>query len=66
MALQKIGAGAASRCSRLFPGSPAAQAFRQLARAASRWPLPVGPSGRLEFFFERMLARPAPRLMVLK
>lgn len=50
----------------LFPGSPAAQAFRRLARAASRWPLPVGPSGRLEFFFERLLTRPAPQLTVLK
>jgi len=49
-----------------FPGSPAAQAFRQLARTANQWPLPAGPSGRVEFFMERMLARPAPRLMVLK
>jgi flagellar biosynthesis protein FlhG len=49
-----------------FPASPAAQAFKQLARAASRWPLPHGPSGHLEFFLERMLARPAPRLKVLK
>jgi flagellar biosynthesis protein FlhG len=49
----------------LFPSSPAAQAFRQLARTAARWPLPAGPSGRLEFFFERMLARPAPQLKVL-
>ena len=50
----------------LFPTCPAAQAFRGLARAASRWPLPAGPSGRIEFFFERMLARPTPRLQVLK
>ena len=28
----------------------------------SSWPLPAGPSGRLEFFMERMLTRPAPRL----
>ena len=49
-----------------FPASPAAQAFKRLARAASRWPLPRGPSGHLEFFLERMLARPAPRLKVLK
>jgi flagellar biosynthesis protein FlhG len=50
----------------LFPGSPAAQAFRRLAHVASRWPLPFGPSGQLEFFFERLLTRPAPQLKVLK
>jgi len=50
----------------LFPSCPSAQAFRGLARTATRWPLPAGPSGRVEFFFERMLARPAPRLQVLK
>jgi flagellar biosynthesis protein FlhG len=49
-----------------FPSCPASQAFRRLASAAVRWPLPSGPSGRLEFFLERMLARPSPRLMVLK
>jgi len=49
-----------------FPGSPAALAFKQLARAANQWPLPTGPSGRVEFFMERLLARPAPRLQVLK
>jgi flagellar biosynthesis protein FlhG len=49
-----------------FPGCPAAQAFRHLARAANQWPLPAGPSGRIEFFMERMLSKPAPRLMVLK
>jgi len=49
-----------------FPVSPAARAFRHLAHAASRWPIPAGPSGRLEFFLERMLARTAPRLKVLK
>jgi flagellar biosynthesis protein FlhG len=50
----------------LYPGSPSAQAFRRLARAAGNWPVPVSASGRLEFFLERMLARPAPRLTVLK
>jgi flagellar biosynthesis protein FlhG len=49
-----------------FPSSPAAKAFKGLARAANQWPLPAGPSGRIEFFMERMLMRPAPRLMVLK
>lgn len=50
----------------LFPGSPAAQAFRRLAQTVSRWPLPAGPSGRMEFFFERLLQRPVPQLKVLK
>ena len=49
-----------------YPSSPAAHAFRQLARVAGRWPLPVGPNGRVEFFFERLLSRPPPRLQVLK
>jgi flagellar biosynthesis protein FlhG len=50
----------------LYPGCPAAQAFKRLARAAGGWPTPVNASGRLEFFLERMLARPAPRLTVLR
>jgi flagellar biosynthesis protein FlhG len=49
-----------------FPLSPAAQAFNRLASVARRWPMPEGPSGRLEFFLERMLRRPAARLKVLK
>jgi len=50
----------------VYPGSPASRAFKLLARTVNQWPLPVGPSGRIEFFMERMLARPAPRLRVLK
>jgi flagellar biosynthesis protein FlhG len=49
-----------------YPSSAAARAFRHLASVATRWPLPAGPSGRLEFFLERMLSRTAPRLKVLK
>jgi flagellar biosynthesis protein FlhG len=49
-----------------FPNSPAARAFKRLAVAAARWPMPMGPSGRLEFFLERMLTRTPPRLKVLK
>ena len=49
-----------------FPASAAAKAFRVLARTANQWPLPAGPSGSIEFFMERMLARPAPALMVVK
>jgi len=50
----------------LFPASPAAQAIKRLARAANQWPMPAGPSGRLEFFMERMLTRSPPKLKVLK
>lgn len=50
----------------LYPSSPAGQAFRRLAQTVNRWPLAAGPSGRLEFFFERLLQRPAPQLKVLK
>jgi flagellar biosynthesis protein FlhG len=49
-----------------FPNSPAARAFKHLALTAARWPMPAGPSGRLEFFLERMLTRTSPRLKVLK
>ncbi len=49
-----------------FPNCPASKAFRELARVADKWPMPAGPSGRIEFFMERMLTRPAPRLTVLK
>ena len=45
---------------------PAAQAFKRLADLARGWPLPDGASGRVEFFLERMLRRPAPRLRLLK
>jgi flagellar biosynthesis protein FlhG len=50
----------------LFPGCPASRAFKGLARVANQWPMPAGPSGRIEFFMERLLTRPAPRLAVLK
>jgi flagellar biosynthesis protein FlhG len=49
-----------------FPNCPATRAFKRLAVAAARWPLPNGPSGRLEFFLERMLTRAPPHLKVLK
>ncbi len=37
------------------PGSKAAVALRSLAKAVDQWPLPHGPTGRLEFFVERLL-----------
>ena len=49
-----------------FPGGPAARAYRRLAQEVLRWPMPEQPSGRLEFFFERLLTRPMARLQVVK
>jgi flagellar biosynthesis protein FlhG len=49
-----------------FPSGPAARAYRRLARDVQRWPMPPQPSGRLEFFFERLLARPGAQLKVVK
>ncbi|MBS0387334.1 MAG: P-loop NTPase [Proteobacteria bacterium] len=49
-----------------YPGGPAARAYRRLARDVQRWTAPQQPSGRLEFFFERLLARPAAQLQVIK
>jgi len=38
-----------------FPSSPAARAFKDLARNADKWPVPAGSSGRIEFFVERLV-----------
>ncbi len=37
------------------PRSPAALAFQKLARRVDRWPNPATPSGRIEFFVERLV-----------
>lgn len=37
------------------PNSKASIAIRGLAKLVDQWPLPSGPSGRLEFFVERLL-----------
>ncbi len=37
------------------PASPAAQAFKEFAYSADKWPTPRQASGRLEFFVERMI-----------
>jgi len=42
-----------------FPDSPAARAFRRLARLAATWAVPDGPRGHLEFFVERLVRGPA-------
>lgn len=41
----------------LYPTSPAARAFTELARRVDGWKVPRGTSGGLGFFVERMLAR---------
>lgn len=50
----------AVRCQRAvcaaYPRSRSASAFYEIANHVVRWPLPTLPSGRLEFFVERMLA----------
>ncbi len=38
-----------------FPGCPAAQALKALARKIDTWPVSDLPSGQLEFFVERMI-----------
>lgn len=38
-----------------FPGSPSAQALKNLARRADKWNVPAGARGHLEFFVERLV-----------
>ncbi len=38
-----------------YPQSPAALAFRKLAKEAISWPVPKSASGHLEFFVERLI-----------
>ncbi len=45
-----------------FPSSPAAIAFRRLAKVTQSWPVATGPRGNLEFFVERLVAGPSQRL----
>ncbi len=49
-----------------FPDSPAARAFRNLARLAATWSVPEGPRGHLEFFVERLVRGPAPAFGALQ
>ncbi len=49
-----------------YPGGPAARAYRQLAVAVQAWPPQGDPSGGIQFFLEKMLARPPARLQVVK
>ena len=45
-----------------YPSSPASAAFKKLAARADKWPVPSGPRGNLEFFVERLVVKPTPRL----
>ncbi len=38
-----------------YPNSPAAQAFRAIARTVDQWQAPLGARGHLEFFVERLV-----------
>ncbi len=49
-----------------FPACPAARAFKKLALKADKWPIPDCPRGNLEFFVERLVRRPQPRLEVVR
>lgn len=39
----------------VFPRSPSAMAFKQIARKAQQWPMPKNMEGHLEFFIERLV-----------
>lgn len=49
-----------------YPASPAAEAFKKLAAAAVKWPVPAGPRGNIEFFVERLVQRPAVHLEAVR
>jgi flagellar biosynthesis protein FlhG len=40
------------------PGSPASQAFADIARKVDEWDIPRVPRGGLEFFVDRMVGMP--------
>ncbi|MEZ5499567.1 MAG: P-loop NTPase [Steroidobacteraceae bacterium] len=44
------------------PGSPSARALKYLAKLASAWSPPAETRGTIEFFAERLIARPTARL----
>ncbi|MHB1871572.1 MAG: MinD/ParA family ATP-binding protein [Steroidobacteraceae bacterium] len=48
-----------------YPASGAARAFRKLADAADKWPVPSGPRGNIEFFVERLVQRGPAKLAVV-
>ncbi|MBV6416133.1 MAG: Flagellum site-determining protein YlxH [Steroidobacteraceae bacterium] len=50
----------------ISPGGPAAVAFKKLAGAVDKWPVPAGPRGNVEFFVERLVGRRERRLEVVQ
>ncbi len=50
----------------VYPSSPAATALKQLAQRADTWAVPEGARGHIEFFAERLVQRPAPRLEIVR
>ncbi len=48
-----------------YPASGAARAFKKLADAADKWPVPPGPRGNIEFFVERLVQRGPAKLAVV-
>lgn len=49
-----------------YPASPSARALRQFAGRAERWAVPPGARGNIEFFAERLVQRPTPRLELVR
>ena len=43
----------------VYPEARSSTAFKKLAETADTWSVPSGPSGHLEFFFERALGAPS-------
>lgn len=49
-----------------FPACPASRAFKKLSLLADKWPVPECPRGNLEFFVERLVRKPQPRLEIVQ
>ncbi len=49
-----------------FPSSPSARAFKNLATAVDKWPVPEAPRGNVEFFVERLVTRREAALRVVR
>ncbi len=49
-----------------YPSSHAARAFARIAKQAVKWPVEQGPRGNVEFFMERLLPQPAPRIEAVR
>jgi flagellar biosynthesis protein FlhG len=49
-----------------YPSSTSALALKKFAALADKWPVACSPRGNLEFFLERLVQRPAPRLEIVR